>query len=74
MWSGSTGGSAAPSPPPLPRVVVCDVLSAEWCEELLVLYHAMAVVGYRPGVCSLTLHEMTALEPALLQRMVRACM
>jgi hypothetical protein len=36
------------------------------CRELVCITHALAVVGYRPCVRSLTLHELLRAQPQLL--------
>ncbi len=54
------------------RAVADGVLSGDECRELIFVQRALAVMGYRPHVCSLTLHELLHAQPALLVPLVRA--
>ena len=47
------------------------VLPAALCQELLLVARSLAVVGYRPGVCSSTIFEVATAAPALLPPLVR---
>ena len=56
-----------------PRLAVLDgVVPVALCQELLLLARSLAVVGYRPGVCSSTIFEVAAAAPALLPPLVRS--
>jgi hypothetical protein len=51
--------------------VLDGVLPAALCQELLLVARSLAVVGYRPGVCSSTIFEVATAAPALLPPLVR---
>ena len=48
------------------RVVLEGVLSPVQCKELIVVAKTLAVVGYRPAVCSTTITEVATEMPECL--------
>lgn len=55
------------------RAVLDGVLSAQACQELLLIARACCTVGYKNGVCSFTLPEVAAALPPALVPLVRPC-
>ncbi|EFJ50596.1 hypothetical protein VOLCADRAFT_88567 [Volvox carteri f. nagariensis] len=77
--AGDTAGSAEAGHPhprlanlPSVRTVIDGVLSPELCRELIFVFRSSSTVGYRPHVCSATIHDVAATAPWLLPPLVRA--